>query len=58
MDDPLAQAVLIVGVNPYGVPVASVQETSIRASTGNAVEENEGYYPRLSWAKLADFLIV
>jgi len=42
----------------YGVPVASVQETSIRASMGKAVEQNEGHFPRLSWAKTLGFLHV
>ena len=41
-----------------GVPVASVQETSIRASMGKAVEQNEGHFPRLSWAKTLGFLHV
>jgi hypothetical protein len=39
----------------YGSPVASVQETSIRESVGNAVEESEGLYPRLLWKKSPDF---
>ena len=39
-----------------GVPVASVQKTSIRASMGKAVEQNEGHFPRLSWAKALGFL--
>ena len=42
----------------YGVPVASVQKTSIRASMGKAVEQNEGHFPRLSWAKTLGFLHV
>jgi hypothetical protein len=36
----------IVGV--VGVPIVSVQETSIRGSTGKAVGKNEGYILRLS----------
>ena len=39
-----------------GVPVASVQKTSIRASMGKPVEQNEGHFPRLSWAKTLGFL--
>jgi hypothetical protein len=29
----------------HGVPVAKEPKTSIRASAGNAVEKNEGYFP-------------
>ena len=38
------------------VPVASVQETSIRELTGKTVEEHEGLCPRLSWTKIPCFL--
>jgi predicted AAA+ superfamily ATPase len=38
-----------------GVPVASVQETTIRGLTGETVEENEGLHPRLSWMTSANF---
>src|SRR4029450_12234551 len=41
-----------------GVPVASVQETSIRGLGSRSVEENEGHFPRLSWAKTLGFLHV
>jgi hypothetical protein len=41
-----------------GVPIASVQKTSIRASMGKAVEQNEGHFPHLSWAKTLGFLHV
>jgi hypothetical protein len=41
-----------------GVPIASVQETSIRGSRGKSVEENEGHFPRLTWAKTPGFLRV
>jgi hypothetical protein len=34
-----------------GLPVASVQETSIRASASKDVEGNVGLHPRLSWKK-------
>jgi hypothetical protein len=50
-------SVFIAGVR-VGVPVASVQETSIRTSTGNAVEENENYFPHLLWTNTTDFLVV
>jgi len=42
----------------FGVPVASVQKTSLRVSRGKSVEENEGHFPRLSWAKTLAFLHV
>jgi hypothetical protein len=38
-----------------GVPVAKEPKTSIRASAGNAVEKNEGYFPRLLWTKISSF---
>jgi hypothetical protein len=41
-----------------GVPVAKEPKTSIRASAGNAVEKNEGYFPRLLWTKISDFIVV
>jgi hypothetical protein len=34
-----------------GVPVASVQETTIRGLTVEIAEENERLHPRLSWKK-------
>jgi hypothetical protein len=42
----------------HGVPVAKEPKTSIRASAGNAVEKNEGYFPRLLWTKISDFIVV
>jgi hypothetical protein len=41
-----------------GVPVAKEPKTSIRASAGNAVEKNEGYFPRLLWTKTPDFIVM
>jgi hypothetical protein len=38
-----------------GVPVASVQKTSIRTSMSKAVEENEGLRQRLLWKKSLNF---
>jgi hypothetical protein len=34
-----------------GVPIAKEPKTSIRASAGNAVEKNEGYFPCVLWKK-------
>lgn len=42
-------------VIPLGVPVASVQETSIHASKSKAVEQNAGLRPHMSWRKRRDF---
>src|SRR5262250_2612199 len=39
-----------------GVPVATVQETTIRGSTGNTVEGNEGLHPHIRWTKTPDFI--
>ena len=39
---------------PDGVPVANVQETSIRVSKGKVVKENEGLRPRILWTQLPD----
>ena len=50
----LAHAFVLV----HGVPVVSVQETSLRVSRGKSVEENVGHFPRLSWAKTLAFLHV
>ena len=41
-----------------GVPVASVQKTSIRASLGKAVEQNERLRPRRFPAVIVKFLAV
>src|SRR5262249_27874962 len=41
-----------------GVPVASVQETSIRASMGKAVEQNERLQPHIWRTKTPDFVHV
>jgi hypothetical protein len=46
------------GVRPIGVPVASVQETTIRRLTVNIVEENAGLCPRIQWVKARDILDV
>ena len=44
-----------VAVAIEGVPVASVQETSIRASMGKAVEQNDGLRPHISWIEAPYF---
>jgi hypothetical protein len=46
---------LLLSFTKVGVPVANVQETSIRASVGKTVEANEGLHPRLSWKKSPNF---
>jgi hypothetical protein len=41
-----------------GVPVASGQETSIRALVSKSVEQNEGLRPHIRWTKILDFIHV
>src|SRR6266446_10730338 len=43
---------------PQGVPVASVQKTTLHRSTVKTVEENEGLYPHIRWTKTSDFVHV
>jgi hypothetical protein len=38
-----------------GVPIASVQETTIRESTVKTVGENVGLHPHIRWTKTPDF---
>jgi hypothetical protein len=44
--------------DPLGVPVASVQETTIRGLTVATVDENGGLFPRIPPAKTPNFLHV
>jgi hypothetical protein len=41
-------------LDDIGVPVASVQETTIRGLAVKTVEENEGLRPRISWTESPD----
>jgi hypothetical protein len=41
-----------------GVPVANVQETTIRELAVKTVEENEGLRPHIRWTKIPDFVHV
>jgi hypothetical protein len=61
----LQPVIIICAIDPglkppavIGVPVASVQKTTLRTFTVEGEEKNEGLHPHMSWTKNPDFLHV